>query len=122
MSFTNSLFFAVSRINRKRWRGKYKHKTVDIKTTYGGKISVINLDDSDKVVGSEARDILNYSGLILRSSISFQDGNWQNIVSKHREAMWYKVKVINHFQSCISFVLLELSNLNYKDSSEIGKQ
>jgi len=25
--------------------------------------------------------------------------------------MWYKVKVINHFQSCIYFILLELSNL-----------
>lgn len=32
------------------------------------------------------------AGLIMRSSISFQDGNWQNIVSKHGEAMWYKVK------------------------------
>uniref|UniRef100_M1B3G9 Uncharacterized protein n=1 Tax=Solanum tuberosum TaxID=4113 RepID=M1B3G9_SOLTU len=28
----------------------------------------------------------------MRNSISFQDGNWQNIVSKHGEAMWYKVK------------------------------
>ncbi|KAH0678904.1 hypothetical protein KY284_019989 [Solanum tuberosum] len=28
----------------------------------------------------------------MRSSISFQDENWQNIVSKHGEEMWYKVK------------------------------
>ncbi|KAG5606358.1 hypothetical protein H5410_027850 [Solanum commersonii] len=83
---------AVSRINRKRGRGKYKSKTVDIKTKYGGKIKVINPDDIDRAVGSGSRDIVNYAGLIMRSSISFQDGNWQNIVSKHGEAMWYKVK------------------------------
>ncbi|XP_049397336.1 uncharacterized protein LOC125861495 [Solanum stenotomum] len=82
----------ISRINRKRGRGKYKSKTVDIKTKYGGKIKVIIPDDIDRVVGSRARDIVNYAGLIIRSSISFQDGNWQNIVSKHGEATWYKVK------------------------------
>ncbi|KAH0669665.1 hypothetical protein KY285_023833 [Solanum tuberosum] len=80
------------RINRKRGRGKYKSKTVDIKTKYGGKIKVIIPDDIDRAVGSGARDIVNYAGLIMRSNISFQDGNWQNIVSKHGEAMWYKVK------------------------------
>ncbi|KAH0716600.1 hypothetical protein KY290_012760 [Solanum tuberosum] len=83
---------AISRINRKRGRGKYKSKTVDIKTKYGGKIKVIIPYDIDRAVGSGARDIVNYAGLIMRSSISFQDGNWQNIVSKHGEAMWYKVK------------------------------
>ncbi|KAH0671312.1 hypothetical protein KY285_024073 [Solanum tuberosum] len=55
---------AVSRINRKRRRGKYKSKTVDIKTKYGGKINVIIPDDIDRT----------------------------NIISKHGEAMWYKVK------------------------------
>ncbi|XP_049359539.1 uncharacterized protein LOC125824234 [Solanum verrucosum] len=82
----------VSRINRKRGRGKYKSKTVDIKTKCGGKIKVIIPDDIDRAVGSRARDIVNYAGLIMRNSISFQDGNWQNIVSKHGETMWYKVK------------------------------
>jgi len=89
--------FAVSRVNRKRGRGKYKSKTVDIKTKYGGKIKVIIPYDIDRAVGSGARDIVNYSGLIMRSSISFRDGNWQKIILKHGEAMWYKVKVINHF-------------------------
>ncbi|XP_015161982.1 uncharacterized protein [Solanum tuberosum] len=80
----------ISRINRKRGRGKYKSKTVNIKTKYGANIKAIILDDIDRAVGSGARDIVNYAGLIM--SILFQDGNWQNIVSKHGEAMWYKVK------------------------------
>ncbi|XP_055824158.1 uncharacterized protein LOC129892599 [Solanum dulcamara] len=81
-----------SHINKKRGRGKYKSKTVDIKTKYGGKINIIIPDDIDRAVGSGARDIVNYCGLIMRSSILFRDGNWQKIVLKHGEAMWYKVK------------------------------
>ncbi|KAL3347838.1 hypothetical protein AABB24_021472 [Solanum stoloniferum] len=89
---------AVSRINRKRGRGKYKSKTVDIKTKYGGKIKIIIPDNIDRAVGSGARYIVNCSGLIMRSSISFQDGNWQKIVLKHGEAMWYKV--MEKFEVC----------------------
>ncbi|XP_055830883.1 uncharacterized protein LOC129899912 [Solanum dulcamara] len=89
---------AVSRIIKKRGRGKYKSKTVDIKTKYGGKINIIIPDDIDRAVGSGARDIVNYCGLIMRSSISFRDGNWQKIVLKHGEAMWYKVK--DKFEFC----------------------
>ncbi|KAH0679195.1 hypothetical protein KY284_020280 [Solanum tuberosum] len=88
----------VSRVNRKRGRGKYKSKTVDIKTKYGGKIKVIIPYDIDRAGGSGARDIVNYSGLIMRSSISFRDGNWQKIILKHGEAMWYKVK--DKFEVC----------------------
>ncbi|KAG5568361.1 hypothetical protein H5410_064624 [Solanum commersonii] len=88
----------VSRVNRKRGRGKYKSKTVDIKTKYGEKIKVIIPYDIDRAVGSGARDIVNYSGLIMRSSISFRDGNWQKIILKHGETMWYKVK--DKFEVC----------------------
>ncbi|XP_019257269.1 PREDICTED: uncharacterized protein LOC109235562 [Nicotiana attenuata] len=49
-------------------------------------------DDIDRAVGLGARDIVNYCGLIMRSTISFRDGNWQKIVSKHGESMWLKVK------------------------------
>ncbi|OIT39742.1 hypothetical protein A4A49_23778 [Nicotiana attenuata] len=49
-------------------------------------------DDIDRAVGPRARDIVNYCGLIMRSTISFHDENWQKIVSKHGEAMWLKVK------------------------------
>ncbi|XP_055830842.1 uncharacterized protein LOC129899859 [Solanum dulcamara] len=99
-SFSRSPYycFAVSRINKKRGRGKYKSKTVDIKTKYGGKINIIIPYDIDRAVGSGARDIVNYCGLIMRSSISFRDGNWQKIVLKHGEAMWYKVK--DKFEFC----------------------
>ncbi|KAH0761318.1 hypothetical protein KY290_017391 [Solanum tuberosum] len=88
----------VSHVNRKRGTGKYKSKFVDITTKYGGKIKVIIPHDIDRAVGSGARDIVNYSGLIMRSSISFRDENWQKIILKHGEAMWYKVK--DKFEVC----------------------
>ncbi|XP_015164285.1 uncharacterized protein [Solanum tuberosum] len=34
----------------------------------------------------------------MRSSISFRDGNWQKIILKHGEALWYKVK--DKFEVC----------------------
>nr|XP_033513494.1 uncharacterized protein LOC104101983 [Nicotiana tomentosiformis] len=83
---------AISSRNKKRGRGKYKSKTVDIKTKYGGKITIMIPDDIDRVVGDGKRDIGNYCGLIMRSTISFRDGNWQKIVSKYGETMWLKVK------------------------------
>ncbi|XP_059305621.1 uncharacterized protein LOC132057171 isoform X2 [Lycium ferocissimum] len=89
---------AVSRINKKRGRGKYKSKTVDIKTKYGGKITIMIPDDIDRAVGSGARDIVNYSGLIMRTYISFREGKWQKIVLKYGEAMWLQVK--NKFEVC----------------------
>ncbi|XP_060216626.1 uncharacterized protein LOC132644087 [Lycium barbarum] len=87
-----------SRINKKRGRGKYKSKTVDIKTKYGGKITIMIPDDIDRAVGSGARDIVNYSGLIMRTYISFREGKWQNIVLKYGEAMWLQVQ--NKFEVC----------------------
>ncbi|KAG5619501.1 hypothetical protein H5410_004719 [Solanum commersonii] len=74
----------VSRVNRKRGRGKYKSKTIDIKTKYGGKIKVIIPYDIDRAVGSGLEILL----ITL-------DGNWQKIILKHGEAMWYKVKVVS---------------------------
>ncbi|PHU08785.1 hypothetical protein BC332_20645 [Capsicum chinense] len=51
-------------------------------------------DDIDRAMGSGARDIVNYYGWIMRTTVSFRDGSWQNIVLKHGEAMWYRVKVM----------------------------
>ncbi|KAM3359247.1 hypothetical protein P3S68_022180 [Capsicum galapagoense] len=51
------------------------------------KIKIMIPDDIDRVVGSGARDIVNYSGWIMRTTISFRDGNWQKIFLKHGEAM-----------------------------------
>ncbi|PHT27271.1 hypothetical protein CQW23_33125 [Capsicum baccatum] len=45
-------------------------------------------DNIDRVVGFGARDIVNYCGWIMRTTVSFKDGSWQNIVLKHGEAMW----------------------------------
>ncbi|KAF3635967.1 putative formin-like protein 3-like [Capsicum annuum] len=49
-------------------------------------------DDINRAVGSGARDIVNYCGFIMRTTISFRDGNWQKIVLKHGEAMWLRVR------------------------------
>nr|XP_009760647.1 PREDICTED: uncharacterized protein LOC104212964 isoform X2 [Nicotiana sylvestris] len=91
---------AISSSNKKigRGRGKYKSKSLEVKTKCGGKIKITIPDDIDRVVGSGARDIVNYCGLIMRSTISFQDGNWQKIVLKHGEVMWLKVK--DKFEVC----------------------
>ncbi|WMV18531.1 hypothetical protein MTR67_011916 [Solanum verrucosum] len=86
----------ISRVNRKRGRGKYKSKTIDIKTKYGGKIKVIIPNDIDRAMGSGDRDIVNYSGLVMRSSISFRDGNWQKIILKHGEAMCTDEDKLSH--------------------------
>ncbi|PHT32772.1 hypothetical protein CQW23_29109 [Capsicum baccatum] len=50
-------------------------------------------DNIDKAVGSGDTDIVNYCGWIMRTTFSFRDGSWQNIVLKHGEAMWYRVKI-----------------------------
>ncbi|KAM3303290.1 hypothetical protein P3S67_014320 [Capsicum chacoense] len=83
---------AVSHINKRKGRGKYKSKTVDYKIKHEGKIKIMIPDDIDKAVGSGARDIVNYSGWIMRTTISFRDGNWQKIVLKNGEAMWLRVR------------------------------
>ncbi|KAF3619082.1 putative transcriptional regulator STERILE APETALA-like [Capsicum annuum] len=82
----------VSHINKNKGRGKYKSKTVDFKFKHGGKIKIMIPDDIDRAVGSGARDIVNYYGWFMRTTVSFRDGSWQNIVLKHGEAMWYRVK------------------------------
>ncbi|KAF3626008.1 putative formin-like protein 3-like [Capsicum annuum] len=49
-------------------------------------------DNIDRAVASRARDIVNYCGWIIITTVLFRHGSWQNIVLKHREAMWYRVK------------------------------
>ncbi|XP_060209124.1 uncharacterized protein LOC132636325 [Lycium barbarum] len=56
------------------------------------------LDDIDRAMGPGARDIVSYSGLTMRSIISFREGKWQKIVLKYGEAMWLRVK--NKFEVC----------------------
>ncbi|PHT76927.1 hypothetical protein T459_20449 [Capsicum annuum] len=48
--------------------------------------------EAESGAGFEARDIVNYCGFIMRTTISFRDGNWQKIVLKHGEAMWLRVR------------------------------
>ncbi|XP_055817776.1 uncharacterized protein LOC129886903 isoform X2 [Solanum dulcamara] len=82
----------VSCSKSKKGRGKYRSINVEMKTKYGGKITVHIPDDIDRAVGPGARDIVNYCGLTMRSTISFRDGDWATIFAKHGETMWLKVK------------------------------
>ncbi|KAF3630431.1 hypothetical protein FXO38_14694 [Capsicum annuum] len=84
---------AVSHINKKKGRGKYKFKTVDFKFKHGEKIKIMIPDDIDRAVDSGARDIVNYCGWIIRTIVSFRDRSWQNIFLKHGEEMWYRIKL-----------------------------
>ncbi|XP_009792327.1 uncharacterized protein LOC107805844 isoform X1 [Nicotiana tabacum] len=83
---------AVSFSNTKKGRGKYRSIHVDMKTQCGSKITVYIPDDIDRAVGPGARDIVNYCGLIMRSTISFRDGEWAKIFAKHGQTMWLKVQ------------------------------
>ncbi|PHU29640.1 hypothetical protein BC332_01733 [Capsicum chinense] len=80
----------ASHINKKKERGKYKSKTMDFKFKHGGKIKIMIPDDIDIAVGSGARDIVNYCGWIMKTTVSFRDGSRQKMVLKHGEAMWYR--------------------------------
>ncbi|KAL3348570.1 hypothetical protein AABB24_021973 [Solanum stoloniferum] len=82
----------VSCSKSKKGRGKYRSINVEMKTKYGSKITVHIPDDIDRAVGPGARDIVNYCGLTMRSTISFRDGDWATIFAKDGETMWLKVK------------------------------
>ncbi|KAM3323322.1 putative protein isoform X2 [Capsicum chacoense] len=82
----------VSCSKSKKGRGKYRSINVEMKTKYGSKIIVHIPDDIDRAVGPGARDIVNYCGLIMRSTFSFRDGEWAKNFAKHGEKMWLKVK------------------------------
>ncbi|XP_059311968.1 uncharacterized protein LOC132063443 isoform X4 [Lycium ferocissimum] len=82
----------VSCRKTKKGRGKYRSLHLDMKTQRGSKIKVHIPDDIDRAVGPGARDIVNYCGLIMRSTISLRDGDWATIFAKDGETMWLKVK------------------------------
>ena len=50
MFYNNRFFFTVSYINKKKKRGKYKSKTVDINVKHEGKIKIVIPDDINRVV------------------------------------------------------------------------
>jgi len=106
------LWLTASCSSIKKVRGSYKSIEVDVKTKYGGKIEVDILDYIDRVVGPATRDIANYCGLVVRTTVSFAetDGNWRNVSAKYGEIMWLKVKVImfNYIVYIIRF------NYNFK--------
>lgn len=61
-----------------------------MKTKYGGEILVYIPDDIDRGVGDGARDIVNYYGLIVRTTVSFLNGDWSSIFAKHGQMIWLR--------------------------------
>lgn len=61
----------------------------------GEEISVKIPENGTKIVGEHARKFANYCWCIMRTSISFTKGGWDEIVTKYEEEMCLKVKVIS---------------------------
>ena len=50
-------------------------------------------DYIDRAIGEGARDLPNFCGWVVRTIVSFSDGDWKAIWDKHGEVTWRKVKV-----------------------------
>ncbi|KAF7826394.1 uncharacterized protein G2W53_017558 [Senna tora] len=77
---------------KKNVRGRYRSKKVEKLTKNGELISIDLAVDVNRVVGDMARLIVNYLGRVLRTTVSFRDGTWDQIAVKHGPAMFTKMK------------------------------
>ncbi|KAF7800959.1 uncharacterized protein G2W53_044548 [Senna tora] len=76
----------------KHIRGKHKSLSLDIKTRNGNKVKINIPEGLQRAVGVDARDIASYCGFVLRQTVSFKVGRWQNVFATYGQAMCLKVK------------------------------
>ncbi|KAF7832267.1 uncharacterized protein G2W53_014600 [Senna tora] len=76
----------------KHIRGKYKSLSFDMKTRNGQKVKINIPEGLQRAVGLDARDIASYCGFVLRQTVSFRVGRWQNVFATYGQAMCLKVK------------------------------
>ncbi|KAF7833107.1 uncharacterized protein G2W53_015440 [Senna tora] len=76
-------------------RGKYKSLSLDMKTRNGQKVKINIPEGLQRAVGLDARDIASYCGFVLRQTVSFRVGRWQNVFATYGQAMCLKVKVVS---------------------------
>ncbi|KAF7832769.1 uncharacterized protein G2W53_015102 [Senna tora] len=76
----------------KHIRGKYKSLSLDMKTRNGQKVKINIPEGLQRAVGLDARDIASYCGFVLRQTVSFRVGRWQNVFATYGQAMCLKVK------------------------------
>ncbi|KAF7800907.1 uncharacterized protein G2W53_044595 [Senna tora] len=76
----------------KHIRGKYKSLSLDMKTRNGQKVKINIPEGLQRAVGLDVRDIASYCGFVLRQTVSFKVGRWQNVFATYGQAMCLKVK------------------------------
>ena len=89
----------------------YKCYKVDLRTKFGSKIPIRLSDDMTRAVGEEARNLVNYCGYVVRTTISFRHGaEWNNIYEHFKDEMILKVKVYSFQIFIYIFVYLCFDN------------
>ena len=88
------IFFIGSCNPNKKTRGKYKFINLDMKTM-GGKLDIHIPDDILRVVGENARNLVNYCGLVVRTIAPLTTIDWKEVTDRVGEQMLLKIKVIN---------------------------
>ncbi|KAF7835456.1 uncharacterized protein G2W53_010315 [Senna tora] len=78
--------------SKRNVRGRYRSKEVEKLTKNGELISIDLAVGVNRAVGDMARLIANYLGHVLRTTVSFRDGTWDQIAAKHGPAMFTKMK------------------------------
>ncbi|KAF7812494.1 uncharacterized protein G2W53_033470 [Senna tora] len=81
--------------SKRNVRGRYRSKEVEKLTKNGELISIDLAVGVNRAVGDMARLIANYLGHVLRTTVSFRDGTWDQIAAKHGPAMFTKMKYGN---------------------------
>ncbi|KAF7835450.1 uncharacterized protein G2W53_010309 [Senna tora] len=73
-------------------RGKSKSLSLDMKTRNAKKVKINIPEGLQRDVGVDARDIASYCGFVLRQTVSFGLGRWQNVFATYGQAMCLKMK------------------------------
>ncbi|KAF7802614.1 uncharacterized protein G2W53_041725 [Senna tora] len=81
--------------SKRNVRGRYRSKEVEKLTKNGELINIDLAVGVNRVVGDMARLIANYLGHVLRTTVSFRDGTWDQIAAKHGPAMFTKMNYDN---------------------------
>ncbi|KAF7802521.1 uncharacterized protein G2W53_041632 [Senna tora] len=81
--------------SKRNVRGRYRSKEVEKLTKNGELISKDLAMGVNKAVGDMARLIANYLEHVLRTTVSFRDGTWDQIAAKHGPAMFTKMKAVS---------------------------
>ena len=63
--------------------------------TMGGKLDIHIPDDILRAMGENARNLVNYCGLVVRTTAPLTTIDWKEVTNRVGEQMLLKIKVIN---------------------------